>query len=88
MVFQTFLSRLLELAESHDSLVETLLNLFMMTGPVLPFIPQMRLIVKEQNMGNFSILTCFILITANFLRILFWYKSLNIQDYIFSEIGF
>jgi len=63
---------ILQLTEAHASFIDSCLNLFMIFGPILPFLPQIRLILKNHSIGNFSILTCFILINANILRILFW----------------
>ena len=53
--------------------LETLVNIVMIIGPIFPFLPQARLILRNNTLGNFSIITSFLLINSNFLRILFWY---------------
>lgn len=54
------------------SILELLLCLCLIFGPVLGFIPQYRQILSTQNAAGFSTLVCFILITANILRCFFW----------------
>ena len=42
-------------------------------GGIVPFIPQYMIISKTQNSDGFSTHVCLILLTANILRIFFWF---------------
>lgn len=46
---------------------------FMIFGGVVPYMPQYRMISRTRNAGGFSTLVCLALLTANILRILFWF---------------
>lgn len=56
-----------------NQLVAVISSGFMIFGGVVPYIPQYRMISRTRNASGFSTLVCLALLTANILRILFWF---------------
>lgn len=50
--------------------------LFMIFGPMIGYVPQYQQIAAARSIGSFSVPICFILLTANVLRVYYWYVSL------------
>ena len=46
--------------------LDNVMNIAMIFGPILPFLPQAKLIIQNETLGNFSIATCFILINLSY----------------------
>lgn len=53
-------------------LLELLLCIALVFGPIVGYIPQYLEIRNSQNPAGFSTLVCFILISSNILRVFFW----------------
>lgn len=56
-------------------LLDLLLGLGMVVGPVLAFLPQYLQIQSSGSSEGFSPLICFILLTANILKVFFWLQK-------------
>lgn len=56
----------------HSPILARFLDAGMIVGPILGFIPQYKEIATTGNTEAFSSLVCFILLTANILRIYYW----------------
>ncbi|CAG7828085.1 unnamed protein product [Allacma fusca] len=55
------------------SIVSWISAMAMIFGGVFPYIPQYREIKKSGNADGFSLYVCLALLSANILRILFWF---------------
>ncbi len=55
------------------TVVSGVASLAMIFGGVVPYIPQYNEIKKSGNAEGFSLYVCLALLSANILRILFWY---------------
>ena len=53
-------------------LIKWVVQLFVVFGGLLPYLPQYWTIRKTKDAEGFSTFVCFVLIVANVLRILFW----------------
>ena len=45
---------------------------FTVFGPIINYLPQYILMVRNKSVGSFCRLVCYILLTASLLRIIFW----------------
>lgn len=54
------------------SFLDLIIDLVLVFGPTLGYIPQYKEIMVSQDPSGFSPLVCFILISANILRVFFW----------------
>ncbi|XP_063681102.1 solute carrier family 66 member 2-like [Bolinopsis microptera] len=59
--------------ELFMTLVEFISSAFMIFGGALPYIPQYLQMRKENSSEGFSLKVCLVLLTANILRIAFWF---------------
>lgn len=64
----------------------TLLNLIIVFGPIVGFIPQYNEIKKSRDSNAFSTLICFILLVSNTLRIFFWFGKRFDYSLLFQSI--
>ena len=71
------------------NIVELLNNFFTVItvfGPIINYLPQYRLMTKNNSLGSFSTLTCYILLIANLLRVIFWFGKAYLLSLLLQSI--
>ncbi len=58
--------------EMLGRVVVWVVQLFMVFGGILPYLPQYLTVYRSRDAHGFSTLVCFVIIMSQILRILFW----------------